>query len=126
MAVKNYSFPTALPNLQTQATVITWASMANSDTGTPFPIDDYFENVLAYVNGTFGAGGNLRWEGSVDGGTTWVTLNDDTGAALNMTAVGFKVVKEKPLLIRPNATAGDGTTALIPVLVLRRVMSNNR
>jgi hypothetical protein len=99
----------------------TWIGLLNGDTGSPVPVRDGLGQWLAVCNnGTLGAGGTLRWEGSVDGGTTWYTLSDDTGAALNQTAFGMKVVKDRPLLVRPNVTAGDGTTSLTEILVTRR------
>ena len=88
----------------------------------PAPVDNALGPWLAsVVSGTLGAGGSVTWQGSVDGGTTWFTLNDDTGAALTMAALNTnKPVKERPLLVRPNCTAGDGTTSLKCVLVIRK------
>jgi hypothetical protein len=100
----------------------TWVGLLNGDTGTPAPVRDGLQQWLAVLNsGTLGASGNLRWEGSIDGGTTWATLTDDQTNALNMTAIPTaKVMREKPLLVRPNVTSGDGTTSLTAILVTRR------
>src|SRR5438105_15411691 len=89
-------------------------TLANGDTGTPVSISDALGPWLAsVVSGTLGVGGSVTWQGSVDGGATWFTLNDDTGAALTMAALNVnKPVKERPLMVRPNCTAGDGTTSL--------------
>ena len=99
----------------------TW-TLTNGDTGVPAPISDALGPWLAsVVSGTLGTGGSVTWEGSVDGGTTWFTMNDDTGAALTMTALNTnKPVKERPLLVRPHCTAGDGTTSLLCIFVYRR------
>jgi hypothetical protein len=100
----------------------TWTGLLNGDTGQPVAVSDALGQWLAALNnGTLGTGGNLRWEGSVDGGTTWATLTDDSTIALNMAAIPMaKVVREKPLMVRPNVTAGDGTTNLTAILVTRR------
>lgn len=97
-------------------------TLTNGDTGQPVPVTDALGPWLAsVVSGTLGASGSVSWEGSVDGGTTWFTMNDDTGAALTMTALNTnKPVKERPLLVRPHCTAGDGTTSLLCVFVYRR------
>lgn len=102
---------------------ITWSwTLANGDTGAPLPVADGLQQWLAsVVSGTLGVGGSVTWQGSVDNGATWFTLNDDSGAALTMTALNTnKLVKERPTLVRPNCTAGDGTTSLLCVLVTRR------
>ena len=100
--------------------VFSW-TLTNGDTGTPVPITNALGPWLAsVVSGTLGTGGSVTWQGSVDGGTTWFTLNDDTGTALTMAALNTnKPVKERPLLVRPNCTAGDGTTSLLCTLVTR-------
>ena len=65
------------------------------------------------VSGTFGAGGSLNIEGSNDGGTTYNVLKDLGGNALTFTAsAGLLEIRETPLFIRANVTAGDGTTSL--------------
>jgi hypothetical protein len=102
---------------------LTWAwTLANGDTGSPVAVSDALGPWLAsVVSGTLGAAGSVTWQGSVDGGTTWFTLNDDTHAALTMTTLNTnKPVLERPTLVRPNCTAGDGTTSLLCVLVTRR------
>lgn len=119
MAVKN--FATVGQHILGSALQWTW-TLLNGDTGQPVPISDAVSPWLAsVVSGVLGAAGSVTWQGSVDGGTTWFTLNDDTGAALTMTALNTnKAVKERPLLVRPNCTAGDGTTSLLCSLVTRR------
>src|SRR5437868_15344485 len=89
-------------------------TLANGDTGSPVTVSGALGPWLAsVVSGTLGVGGSVTWQGSVDGGTTWFTLNDDTHAALTMTALNTnKPVLERPLMVRPNCTAGDGTTSL--------------
>lgn len=72
------------------------------------------------VTGTFGAAGNLRVEGSNDGGTTYATLTDPQGNALDFTAAKIEAITEIVELVRARVTAGDGTTSLAVTFVCRR------
>lgn len=98
---------------------MTWAAMANGDVGSPFDMMNYADRSVQ-VLGTFGAGGNLRWQGSNDLGTTWATLTDPQGNALDFTTAKIEQVTELAHWVRPNVTAGDGDTALTVILVARR------
>lgn len=93
------------------ATLITWASLANGDDGTPIFVGNYPDKSFQ-VKGTFGAGGSVQVEGSNDGGTTWAVLHDPQGNALAQTSAQIELISEQPWLIRPHVTAGDGTTSL--------------
>jgi hypothetical protein len=72
------------------------------------------------VLGTFGAGGNLRVEGSNDGGTTYATLTDPQGNALDFTSAKIEQITEVCELVRARVTAGDVTTSLTVAFLLRR------
>lgn len=98
----------------------TWATMANGDDGTPIGFPQLSDAISVQVKGTPGAGFSLNIEGSNDGGTTWAILSNQAGTALTLTAVGIKAVAESTLLLRPRITAGDGTTAIVVIAVLRR------
>jgi len=87
-----------------------WDNLANGDTGTPLEIDRRTDRSIQ-VNGTFGAGGTVVIEGSLDG-TNYVTLSDLQGTALSFTAAGLEGVTEAVTFIRPRVSAGDGTTSL--------------
>lgn len=92
---------------QADGIVVTWAAIPNGNQGDGQggPWNGFF----AFVTGTFGVGGSIRLEGSNDG-VNWAPLSP---AAL--TAAGAFAplgVTEHPKFIRPNVTAGDGTTAL--------------
>jgi hypothetical protein len=67
------------------------------------------------VTGTFGAGGTVIVEGSLDG-TNWFQLKDAGGTLISFTAAGLKAVLEYTTYIRFNVTAGDGTTNLTGIL----------
>ena len=48
------------------------------------------------------------------------TVHDPQGNAVTKTAAAAEAFEEAPLLIRPNVTAGDGTTSLTVKMVCRR------
>ncbi len=60
----------------------TYTNMANGDVGVPIKWPDYADRSVQ-VKGTFGVGGNLRFEGSNDGGTTYRSLADAGIGALS-------------------------------------------
>lgn len=84
-----------------------WTAIANGSQGDaasgPYV---YFS---ASAVGTFGVGGSVRLDGSNDG-VNWFALS-----APALTAAGIFAAlgaAEHPRFIRPNVTAGDGTTAI--------------
>lgn len=97
---------------------ITWGPLANGDVGAGESLSG-FDNVTFQVKGTFGAGGSINMEGSNDSGTTYHILNDTRGEgnALTLTAADTRRINERPQQLRPNVTAGDGTTALTVVAI---------
>lgn len=101
-----------------KAVQVKWTGLLNGDTGTPETLARYTRRVSMQVLGTFGVGGSVSLEGSNDGGTTWATLFDNrgTGTALTFTAAGLRSLTDVPALVRPNVTAGDGTTSLTVIL----------
>jgi len=90
---------------------IKWTGLLNGDVGDGVEYNQYGDRSVQ-VTGTFGAGGSVSLKGSNDGGTTWVVLTDPQGNALTFTAAGLEAVSEFTQLIRPEVTAGDGTTSL--------------
>jgi hypothetical protein len=95
-----------------------WTPLANGDTGRFFDAPTLPDKTVQ-VFGTFGVGGSVNIEGSNDGGTTWHILNDSRGEgnALTLTVADTRTILENPGLIRPNVTAGDGTTSLTVIIV---------
>jgi hypothetical protein len=73
------------------------------------------------MSGTFGTGGSISLKGSNDG-TNYFVLTDQGATAITKTAAGISAVAEKPLFVRPEVTAGDGTTALACRVVMRKRM----
>jgi len=98
---------------------LAYAAMANGDDGSTIKFTQWADRSVQ-VTGTFGVGGNLRVEGSSDGGTTWATLTDPQGNALDFTAAKVEAITEICELVRPRVTAGDGTTSLNVYFILRR------
>ena len=49
----------------------------------------------------------------------WAALNDPQGNALNVAAAAIEHVQESTASVRPNVTAGDGTTSLTVVMILK-------
>lgn len=88
-----------------------WTGLANGDDGEALEIPEYPDHTMQVV-GTFGSGGSVAWEGSNDGGTTWAALADLSGSVIAQTDTAVVRAQEKPRLVRPRVTAGDGTTLL--------------
>ena len=98
--------------------LISWIGLLNGDNGTAWEGADFADRT-AQVLGTFGAGGSINLEGSNDG-TNWAPLTDPQGNAITKTAASIEYVSELPRFIRPNVTAGDGTTNLTLTVFGRR------
>lgn len=96
----------------------TWGPMANGDVGSPVSFVEWADRSVQ-VTGTFGAGGNMRWQGSNDA-VNFSVLTDPQGNALDLTAAKIKAVTELTTKAQPSITAGDGTTALTVTLIARR------
>ena len=90
-----------------------WSGLLNGDTGAPYSVFGPDKSVA--VTGTFGAGGSLSFQGCNDEDPatgTWFTLTDPQGNALTFTSARLEQVSEYTRWVRPNVTAGDGTTDL--------------
>ncbi len=99
--------------------MFTWASLTTTDNdGSPVEWTPYADRCVQ-VTGTFGAGGTVVIQGSNDG-STWATLNQAQGSAASFTGAGIRQIVETPRYVRPNVTAGDGTTSLTVSLIMRR------
>lgn len=98
----------------------TWTGLGNGDTGKPTSLHGCTETSVQVV-GTFGSGGSVAIEGSNDGGTTWNALHDPQGNNIALQDTTIETVREFCDLLRPNVTAGDGSTNLDFHLVARKV-----
>ena len=99
------------------AKLVAWTGLLNGDDGAPADWVDYSDRCFQ-VTGTFGAGGSVTIQGSNDG-TNWAALADPQGNALTFTSQRIEQALELPRYVRPNVTAGDGTTSLTVTLCMK-------
>lgn len=98
---------------------LTYSTMTTTnDVGSPIPFVGHADRSVQVI-GTFGTNGSVRIEGSNDSGTTWATLTDPQGNALDITGAKMEAITEICELARPHLTAGDGTTSVNVIFVLR-------
>lgn len=118
MATRNPT-TTTLPTLvdYNRVTIVTWTGLLNSDDGAPIEQPSFADRTVAFT-GTFGVGGTVQVEGSIDG-TNYFVLTDPQGNNISKTAAGLESVSEAVRYIRPKVTAGDGTTSLTCTMLLR-------
>jgi hypothetical protein len=95
-----------------------WLALANGDQGSAVELVNFADRTVQ-VTGTFGAGGSLTVEGSLDG-VTYGPLTDPQGNNLVFTSGKLETISEVVRFIRPRVTAGDGTTALNVYLLFRK------
>lgn len=102
----------------------TWTPLTTTNTDGA-PVGFAGSGKTAQVTGTFGVGGTLVMQESVDG-TNWVTMTDSsvTGGAVSFTATGVKDLRETAPFVRPFVSGGDGTTSLTVTLACRRALVN--
>jgi hypothetical protein len=118
--VATTTLTTNFPNAQMDGDTVTWSAVPNGNQGSAYA-GDWLE-AFFQVTGTFGVSGSVQIEGSNDG-ANWVKL---TPAAL--TAAGLFAglgVTERPRFIRPNVTAGDGSTALTVTGFFKKLRMGN-
>lgn len=90
-----------------------WTGLLNGDTGAPIDVPNYSEKTVQ-ATGTFGVGGTVTVEGTIDPESSPVfgTLRKPDHTNLTLTTSQPATVLEDVTQIRPNVTAGDGTTSL--------------
>jgi hypothetical protein len=97
---------------------VQWTPLLNGDSGAPYAMPGFADRAVQ-IAGTFGAGGTVVIEGTIDG-TNYVTLNDPQGVALSKTGAALQEISQITRLIRPRVSAGDGTTSITVTLLARR------
>lgn len=95
-----------------------WSPLANTDSGEPAAHAASADRTVQ-VTGTFGVGGTVVIEGSLDG-VSYFTLHDTQGYVLSFTSAGLRVLLENCVYIRPRVTAGDGSTSIKAIVNVRR------
>lgn len=121
MAVRSFVLATNPPTQDYDGVTIgSWSGLTNatSDTGEPVALPNRADRSVQ-VTGTFGAGGTIVIEGTLDG-TNYVTLTDPQGNALSKTAAFLEAISEAVKFVRPRVTAGDGTTSLVCTILFRK------
>ena len=104
-----------------RATVKTykWSNLENGDTGTPLNVP-YNADKTVQVYGTFGVGGHCKIEGANDfESPVFDVLSDHRGDDLDLTEAKIALVAENPFWIRPNISAGDGTTDITIIVTVK-------
>jgi hypothetical protein len=94
-----------------------WTPMALGDVGEPI-ILARFNDKTVQVSGNFGAGGKVVLEGSIDG-VNYAPIKSVFGGTLELTSAQLQTITEVPVYMRPNITAGDGTTSLTVSILVR-------
>jgi hypothetical protein len=121
MAVIDYSETVLVgPKSDPKAIVIAWEGLANGDTGKPISMVEHADRSIEFT-GTFSTGGEIVLEGNNSGSATvYTTLTDYDGAAIDKTSADYIGIRDIARQVRPNVTAGDGSTSLNAYLVLRK------
>jgi hypothetical protein len=111
-----------LTRLQTfgdNATVVAWTPLTTTNAdGGPFAMPGWADRSVQ-IGGTFGVGGTVVIEGSIDG-TNYITLTDPQGNGISKTAAAIEAISELVRFLRPRVTAGDGTTSITVTMIARR------
>ena len=99
--------------------VITWADLTQADSDLGAAVSTVaFPDRAVQVAGTFGVGGAVVIEGSIDG-SNYAPLTDPQGNALSFTAAKIEAISELVRFIRPRVTGGDPSTSLTVSLIVR-------
>lgn len=91
-------------------------TLTGTDDGAPMQFAEWADRSVQFV-GTWG-GGTVVWEGSNDGGTTWLTLTDPQTTSISKTANGLEQVVEVTEYARPRASVS--VTSVVVSAVVRR------
>jgi hypothetical protein len=118
MATRNPTITRVAATNDDASILVTWAGLLNGDVGAPVAFPQHTVRSFQ-VTGTFGAGGSINAEGSNDG-TNFAPVANQAGSAITLTAAGIKRVEDLTQFLRPNVTAGDGTTSLVATALLVR------
>jgi catechol 2,3-dioxygenase-like lactoylglutathione lyase family enzyme len=100
------------------------STIGNGVSAVPAPggaVPTGFVDKSVQVTGTFGAGGNVAFEGNNDGsGSFWFDLSDPQGNPIAISAAILKQLEEVAVQVRPHVTSGDGTTSLTVTMFARK------
>lgn len=118
MAVVNYEILVDKVRLK----VIKWEGLGNGDTGQWYAAAGHYPDKSCHAMGTPGTGLSLKMEGTNEVGTpaSSVDLHDATEDVINIqTLPSMVLILESTGQIRPNVEAGDGTTDVDVLLMMK-------
>lgn len=95
-----------------------WAAMATGDTGAPQAIEPSALVTVVTQAGTFGSG-QVTWEASFDGGTTWVPCIDIKGTLINQSQVAATGLGTGYPMVRPNCNGTGASGIICRILAVR-------
>lgn len=99
---------------------VKWSGISQGDTCTPVRWHGAGDRTVQ-VTGTFGAGGTVSVEGTLDSSDgTYAQLTDPFGNAISFTDAGIDTVTEMVKYIKPVIAGGDGTTNLTVIMLFRK------
>ena len=96
---------------------VSWGTLTTTNRPGSGVLIAKYPDKTVQVLGTFGASASIAIEGSNDAGNTWFPCHDITNTVIALTAAGGALIVENPKLIRPNLSAGDGSTDVDVYLV---------
>lgn len=115
------SFDREFPkSLNDHCAVVSWNALQSGDDGAPVELATFADRSVQ-SSGTFGVGGSVRIEGSING-TDWAPLTDLQGNNLDLTSARIECVAELVRYLRPRVLAGDGTTSINVYLIMKAVL----
>lgn len=119
MATRNYTVD-QVTEFGAGSWIVTWTGLLNGDDGQPIQMPECADGSVQFF-GTFGVGGSIQWEGTNQRTTVnFIVLTDPQGNNIVKTAAAIETCEESCFQRRPRVTAGDGTTSLTCVALLRR------
>lgn len=111
MAVIKPTLRDVSPNGDQSTIQVIWTPVTNADTCAPVEYPKSSDKSIA-VSGVFG-GATVALHGSNDDGTSFAALNSPNSVVIGLAAAGVKAVLENTQQVKPIATGGGGTQALI-------------
>ena len=98
-----------------------WETLTTSNVdGEPLSMPASADRSIQAI-GNFAGSAHLICQGSNDG-STWATLTDPQGNAIDFTAAGIEQIMEITLFLRPLVTGGDSNTDIDVYVLVKRAL----
>ena len=101
-----------------KVTLVTWANLTTTNSAGDPVSGAVNADRTVQIHGTFGVGGSIQFQGSLDG-INWFPVTDPQGNAITKSAPWLEAVTEVTQFVRPIVQAGDGTTNVTVILLAR-------